>query len=55
VYPPFVVAETGAGVSLRAVPAADRLGFLAGFAAQLRDLPDGAAVEMRAESPPKTA
>lgn len=48
-YPPFCVAEAAAGVSLGAVSTADRLGFLADFAAQLRDLPEGAAIELRGE------
>jgi hypothetical protein len=47
VYPPFCVAESANGVSLRAVAAADRIGFLASLAAQLRDLPDGAAVDFQ--------
>jgi hypothetical protein len=55
VYPPFVVADSGAGVSLRPIPAADRLGFLASFAAQIRELPEGAAIELRVEPRPKSA
>lgn len=54
VYPPFVVAESGAAVSLRAIPAADRLRALASFAGRIRDLPDGTAVEMRMR-PPRAA
>ena len=47
VYPPFVLRADGTGYSYRAVAAADRLGFLADLAAQLRGLPDGAAVRLR--------
>jgi hypothetical protein len=47
VYPPFVVAADGPRRSYRAIPAADRLGSLARLAAQLRDLPDGTAVDLR--------
>lgn len=46
-YPPFVAAESAAGVSLRAVPAADRLAFLASLAHQLREVPDGAKIRFR--------
>ena len=41
-YPPFCVAESGTGVSLRAIPAQERISFLASFAAQIHDLPPGA-------------
>ncbi|HEY0778024.1 MAG TPA: hypothetical protein VGD56_08670, partial [Gemmatirosa sp.] len=47
VHPPFVVRTDDPGRSYRAVPAADRMGFLAGLAAQLRALPDGTAVALR--------
>ena len=53
-YPPFCATESGGGVSLRAVPAGDRLGFLASLAAQLRDLPDGTALEFVIQ-PPRAA
>jgi hypothetical protein len=46
VYPPFVVQSEGLP-SLRAIAAADRLGFLAHLAAQIADLPDGAQVELK--------
>lgn len=39
VYPPFCTKESADGVSLAAVPATDRPGFLAEFARQLP--PDG--------------
>jgi hypothetical protein len=35
VYPPFCTAESGAGVSLAAVPVAERLPFLADLARQM--------------------
>ena len=47
VYPPFVMRADGARRSYRAIPAADRMEFLAGLAAQLRALPDGTAVDLR--------
>src|SRR5207249_1448941 len=40
VVPPFCTAESAEGVSLRSVPVADRLAFLADLAAQLRSLRD---------------
>ncbi len=46
VYPPFCTAQAANGVSLEAVPAADRRAFLADFARQIRDLPDGGSVEI---------
>jgi hypothetical protein len=49
VYPPFVAKESAAGVSLRAVPAADRMVFLASLARQLHDVPDGSRIEFKIE------
>lgn len=48
-YPPFCTAEAEDGVDLKAVPAADRLAFLADFARQVRHVPDGGSVEVRVE------
>lgn len=45
-YPPFCLATPAADVSLRAVPAGDRIAFLAGFAAQIHELPDGTPVRI---------
>lgn len=47
VYPPFCTEESGAGVSLRAISAAERMGWLANFAAQIQDLPEGTSVQVR--------
>jgi hypothetical protein len=47
VYPPFCTAESGAGVSLRAISAAERIGWLADFDAQIQGLPDGTSVQIR--------
>lgn len=47
VYPPFCTAEAAAGVSLRAVAAEERLGFLARFAAHLAGRGDGDRVRLR--------
>jgi hypothetical protein len=46
-YPPFCLKADSGEVSLKAVPTADRLRFLAGLAAQLRDLPEGTPAELR--------
>ena len=50
VYPPLVV-NHGGEYSYRAVSATDRLVALAGFAAQIRDLPDGAAITVKVQPP----
>ncbi len=42
VMPPFVVAQPDTSYSYRAICVLDRLRFLADFAKQIRDLPDGA-------------
>jgi len=44
VYPPFCTKESAAGVSYRAIPAEERIGFLADFAAQLANHTDGAKI-----------
>ena len=44
VYPPYCFDGASTDRSFRAIPAADRLGFLSSVAAQLRDLPDGTPV-----------
>jgi hypothetical protein len=49
VYPPFCLKQSADGISVRAIPAADRLGFLASFAAQISRLPDGTVVTMRVD------
>jgi hypothetical protein len=49
VYPPFCTAEAAEGVILAAVPAAERRRFLADLAAQLRGIPDGGRIELRAD------
>jgi hypothetical protein len=49
VYPPFCTVEARNGVSLKAIPAGERIAFLAGLAQQLMDLPDGAQVELKTE------
>ncbi len=47
VLPPFCMEEAQNGVSLRAIDALERRRFLADLAEQLRDLPDGAHIELR--------
>jgi hypothetical protein len=46
-YPPFCVTQSGREVSLRAISARDRLGFLADLARQIHDLPEGARIEFK--------
>lgn len=47
VFPPFCTKESADGVTLRAIPVADRLGFLASLAEQIADLADGTPVEFQ--------
>ena len=47
VMPPFVVAQQDTKYSYRAIDALDRLRFLADFAKQIRDLPDGATISFK--------
>ncbi|HEY0071317.1 MAG TPA: hypothetical protein VGE04_15235 [Chloroflexia bacterium] len=49
VYPPLCTVEAKSGVSITAVPAAERLRFLAQFAAQVRGVSAGGQIEMRVE------
>ena len=46
-WPPFVVSESRKGVSLRRIPAQERLEFLADIAKQLRGVADGTRVEFK--------
>jgi hypothetical protein len=46
-WPPFVVEGSDKGVSLRRIPAAERLEFLADIARQLRGVADGTKVEFK--------
>lgn len=50
VYPPFCIAQAGSKVSLRAISAIERIGFLADFAAQISDLPDGTSIKITTRS-----
>jgi hypothetical protein len=49
VYPPLCTVEAKSGVSVTAVPAAERLRFLEQFAEQVRGVADGGKIEMRVE------
>jgi hypothetical protein len=49
VYPPFILAASEQGVSLKAVSSAERMIFLADLARQLHDLPDGAEITLKVE------
>ena len=46
-YPPFCTKEAAAGISLKAIPATDRLAFLADFAAQIAGVADGGKVVIK--------
>ncbi len=46
-YPPFCFQESGAGASLRALPASEVILFHADLARQIRDVPDGGRVEFK--------
>jgi hypothetical protein len=46
-YPPFCFRESGAGASLRPVPASEVIRFHADLARQLREVPDGGQVEFK--------
>jgi hypothetical protein len=52
VYPPFCTKEAAEGVSLRAIPALERLGFLATFARQIVSLKDGQQISIQTPQPP---
>ena len=49
--PPLCVVDSDAKVSMRAVPADNALSFLANFARQVQDLPDGAEINLRLFTP----
>lgn len=49
VYPPLCTKESASGVSLRAISVIERVEFLAHFAEQIADLPDGSRVEVRVD------
>jgi hypothetical protein len=46
-YPPFCMKESGKGVSLKAVPVFEQLRFLADFAKQIVELPEGAEIRIK--------
>jgi hypothetical protein len=46
-YPPFCTRESEAGVSFKAVPTHQRLGFLADFSAKVSKLPGGARISIQ--------
>jgi hypothetical protein len=47
VYPPFVMKESTAGRSYRAIATEERMRFLADFARQIAEVPEGGRIEMR--------
>lgn len=49
VYPPLCTVEAKSGVTVTAVPAGERLKFLAEFAARVRDVSEGGQIEMSGE------
>jgi hypothetical protein len=46
-YPPFCTQQSGDRVHLAAIPAGERRGFLAEFARQIRDVPDGTPIRIK--------
>jgi hypothetical protein len=51
-WPPYCSRESEAGVSLRPVPALAHIAWLASFAKQLRDVPDGTRLKVVVREPP---
>lgn len=49
VYPPFCTAESSSGVSLKPIPALERIRFLADFAKQIRGLPERTKIRLRVD------
>ena len=47
VYPPFCTKESARGVSLKAIPALERISFLADFARQIAGLQEGTEIRMK--------
>jgi hypothetical protein len=47
VYPAFVMKESAAGRSYRAIATEERIRFLADFARQIAEMPDGSRIEIR--------
>lgn len=45
-WPPFCLEEAEDGVALKAIPSAERRAFLADFARQIRELPDGEKIKL---------
>jgi len=54
VYPPYCVAESAQGVSLRAIATADRLLWLSTLAREVGSLPDGAQLRIEIARPPSS-
>lgn len=46
-YPPFCMAETGKGASIRSITAGQLILFHADLARQIRDIPDGGQIEIK--------
>src|SRR5262249_35554925 len=46
-YPPFCTKQAASGVHLAAIAASERRRFLADFAAQIRDVPDGGTIAFK--------
>jgi hypothetical protein len=45
-YPPYIMKESGSGVSLKAISMLEQISFLADLARQLRDVPEGSKVKI---------
>jgi hypothetical protein len=49
VYPPFCTAESSSGVSLKPIPALERIRFLADLAKQIRRLPERTKIRLQVD------
>jgi hypothetical protein len=47
VYPPFVMKESSQGVSIKAISMFEQISFLADFASQIADVPNGGRIEIK--------
>ena len=52
VYPPLVMKESAAGVSLRGIPSLQLIDSLSDFARQIASLPDGTRIQIKGKSNP---
>ena len=46
IYPPFCTKESADGVSIRAIPALERISFLIDFSTQIKGVPDNGKIRI---------